>query len=70
MSRAPSAETQLRSERRITKLLRSQLAETAKQLTEYRWLASKAEADAAEWKKRFDVLLSREPSPATEGKHE
>lgn len=63
MSRVPSAETQLKCLRREHKRLSDALTEAQRELTAYRGRASKAEAETAEWKKRFDILLSREPKP-------
>ena len=57
--RKPSAETELR---RANKQLRefNKLVMTLKmELSNYRARATKAETDAAEWRKRFDMLLSK-----------
>jgi len=59
MSKAPSDKTLLQTERRLTRDLRVELERYKQFCAEYRMRASKAEADAAEWKNRFDVLLSK-----------
>lgn len=61
MSKAPSEATQIRT-------LKRQLLDTEKCLgairteaSNYRTRATKAEQELAEWKQRFDLLLSRTP---------
>jgi hypothetical protein len=61
MSRMPSAETQLRAERRENNALRSQLEAARIDCTAYRTRATKAEQEVAEWKRRFDALLKIVP---------
>ncbi len=65
MSRMPNAETQLKSLRREHRRISDALSDAQRELTTYRGRASKAESEAAEWKRRFDILLSREPPPPT-----
>lgn len=59
MSKAPSVETQLRTERRENSELRKQLSAARFEVTNYRTRATKAEQEAAEWKRRFDVLIDK-----------
>ena len=68
MSRAPSVITQLKNLRRENKRISDALTDAQRELTAYRGRASKAEAEAAEWKKRFDILLSWEQSPTSGAK--
>jgi len=63
MSRAPSEATKIRN---LTRMLRNrevELQAVKQQREAYRLRATKAEQEAAEWKRRFDILLSREPTP-------
>ena len=65
MSKPPSTETLLRSERAKVRALTNSL-EGAKQLAaHYRARATTAEQELAEWKRRFDALLKivQEPKP-------
>lgn len=57
MPQKPSAETQLRTARRLLRDATIELATARKQRDEYRARATKAEQEAAEWRKRFDRLL-------------
>lgn len=57
--RKPSAETELRSMRRHNKELQKILMEVRGEAGNYRQRATRAETDAAEWKRRFDLLLSK-----------
>ena len=70
MSKAPSILTQFKNLRREHKRISDALTDAQRELTYYRGRASKAEADAAEWKKRFDILLSREPTPTASEKQD
>ena len=62
MSRKPSTETELKTLRRDYKRMSDAQKETLRELTAYRGRATKAETEAAEWRRRFDILLSREPT--------
>jgi chromosome segregation ATPase len=64
MSRKPSAETELRHVKRQLKAHDTALKETRIQLNEYRGRATKAESEAADWRKRFDLLLARTANPS------
>ena len=55
----PSAETELRSVKRHNKELQEALIEARGEAANYRQRATRAETDAAEWKRRFDLLLSK-----------
>ena len=57
MPREASTETKLRTARANIKELQRALSEAEKQRTAYRERATKAEQEAAEWKRRFDILL-------------
>jgi hypothetical protein len=63
MSHKPTAETEVKSLRREVKRLKAELADARASANEYRPRASRAEAEVSEWKKRFDLLLKREPLP-------
>jgi FtsZ-binding cell division protein ZapB len=63
MSRAPSAETQLKNLRRLHNELQRELNTARIAADAYRARATKAEQEAADWRKRFDALLAREPKP-------
>lgn len=58
MSRVPSDATMLRNARREIRDLEKHLAGTVKDRETYRIRATKAEQECAEWKRRFDLLLS------------
>lgn len=62
MSKLPSPETQLRTERRENKALREQLHAARSDCAAYRTRATKAEQEGAEWKRRFDALLKIVPT--------
>jgi len=59
MAGSPSAETQLKIVRREYKRTIENLQATKKESDEYRARATKAEQEVAEWKRRFDLLLSK-----------
>lgn len=61
MSNKPSAETELRTSRRLLSQQRASIAFSAHELTNLRYQLKKAMDDAAEWKRRFDELLARVP---------
>lgn len=61
VGRQASDKTLLLAERRLVKRLREEMREVQDQLFNYRQRATKAEQELAEWKKRFDNLLSRTP---------
>lgn len=61
MARLPSAETQLRSARSDLRAANKRAHELQGLAESYRLRATKAEQEAAEWKKRFDALLARTP---------
>jgi predicted RNase H-like nuclease (RuvC/YqgF family) len=65
MSRIPSDATALKNCRAELRRMNEENGQLKASLSEYRGRASKAEAEVAEWKRRFDILLSREPSPPT-----
>lgn len=58
MAKAPSTDTQLRTTRALLRGVEAELARTRQQATDYRIRATKAEQECAEWKQRFDTLLS------------
>lgn len=60
MTREPSDATKLRAARSEVAALTGMLADAEIRARTYRELARKAEQDAAEWKVRFDKLLSRD----------
>ncbi len=68
MTRQPSAETQLRTLRADLRRLSAEAAGMAREATDYRRRASKAEAEVAEWKRRFDLLLARTPAHPVGGR--
>ena len=59
--RKPSAETELRLTRRELKRSMVDRLNLTNELAGYRRRATKAEQECAEWKSRFDMLLSRTP---------
>ncbi len=68
MSKAPSTETQLRSENADNKKLRKMLMDQQVELSRLkaanvtaRGAETQARQEAAEWRKRFDDLLARIP---------
>ena len=63
MSKAPSAETQLRSAKKELKRVVDERNAAIAQREVYRARATKAEQEVAEWKRRFDTLLAREQLP-------
>lgn len=62
MSRKPSPETELRTVRREIKRWKAGYDERVKDCTAFRLRAIKAEEEAADWRKRFDLLLARTPA--------
>jgi uncharacterized NAD(P)/FAD-binding protein YdhS len=66
MSKAPSAETQLRSVRRVLRQCQEDLIRTKQTAEGYRARSTKAEQEVAEWKQRFDAMLKIVP-PTTSG---
>lgn len=62
MSRTPSTATKLRNAIREQKMTRAELTKIATAAEQYRARATRAETEAAEWKRRFDLLLKREPA--------
>jgi hypothetical protein len=63
MGKAISPATELRHVKRELKELNTALRETRIQLQEHRSRTNRAEGEVSEWKKRFDLLLKREPLP-------
>ena len=61
MAKQPSEATQLRTLRTTLKLAQMERAEAERQCAVFRARASRAEQDASEWKKRFDLLLEKSP---------
>ena len=61
MSRMPSDATQLRNVRREVKALKAERAQLVGEREQYRARATKAELEAADWRRRFDMLLLRTP---------
>lgn len=59
MARTRSAETQLRSVTRELKNVRENHRRMMGERDAYRIRSTKAEQEAAEWKARFDLLLSK-----------
>lgn len=62
MPRQQSDATALRQEKSLTRTLDKELTKVRQELQHYRQRASKAEAEASEWKTRFDKLLERSPA--------
>lgn len=58
MSRKPSAETELRWAKSDLKSLRKDHGALAAKCEHYRIRATKAEQELAEWRQRFDLLLT------------
>lgn len=67
MSKPPSVATQLRHATRDINSLRLSLSIQCSEVEKFRARATKAEQECAEWKRRFDLLLAREPLPAPTG---
>lgn len=63
MGKVRSDATELRRLRKQLKDLDTALRETRIQLQDYRARTTRAEGEVSEWKKRFDLLLKREPVP-------
>lgn len=63
MARKPSAETELRTVKRLLAERTKELAFVTNNREHYRIRATKAEQEVAEWKRRFDELLRLKPSP-------
>lgn len=63
MAKSPSAETQLRTLRSELKRVREERDDARSSTIHYRQRAEKSEQESEEWKRRFDTLLNREPSP-------
>lgn len=61
MSRPQSDATQITSLRRQLREAERDMRTVESQRDVYRTRATKAEQEAAEWKARFDILLSRDP---------
>lgn len=59
MSRKPSAETELRNVKRELKRAREACADMRAELDGFRARATRAEQEAAEWRRRFDLLLEK-----------
>jgi hypothetical protein len=64
VGRPASDKTLLTTERRINKRLMNEMHAVSRERDGYRIRATKAEQELAEWKKRFDLLLARTPSPS------
>jgi hypothetical protein len=60
MSRAPSLQTRFKTIRRMHTNLQKELNTARIAVEAYRARATKAEQEAAEWRKRFDLLLAKE----------
>ena len=60
MPKQLSIETRFRSALREIADLRKKLSIETQNVAHYRQRASKAEAEAGEWKRRFDQLLARD----------
>lgn len=65
MSKAPSLETKVKTLQREVKRLTVELGSVRASAAEYRSRTNRAEGEVSEWKKRFDLLLKREPPTAT-----
>jgi hypothetical protein len=65
MSRAPSDKTALLTARREIKRLTGELNSAKAAWSGYRERATRAEMDASDWRKRFDLLLARTPKEFT-----
>jgi multidrug resistance efflux pump len=66
----PSEKTQLAAARREIRRLTDEWKRASASVAEYRARATKAEQELAEWKRRFDLLLSRTPQLSAGEKHE
>lgn len=67
MSKAPSDATLLRQAKSKLSDMERQFNTKKAEAEAYRVRATKAEQEVAEWKKRFDILLAREPKPLNAG---
>lgn len=59
MARTPSPATELRNLKSRLKLEEAAYSSLSKERDVYRTRATKAEQEAAEWKRRFDLLLEK-----------
>jgi len=60
--RKPSAETELRTTRRLLNNLRAEIGPLNADRNRWRDLYTQASRDEAEWKRRFDALLKIVPT--------
>jgi hypothetical protein len=65
MSKKPSDTTRLRQVLAEVREVRRELNTVRIELAHYRGRASKSEAETADWKRRFDLLLTRTPPVPT-----
>jgi molecular chaperone GrpE (heat shock protein) len=63
MSKPPSDKTIIATLKRQLREDEASVSRLSAECHSWRNRATKAEQEAAEWKKRFDILLSREPKP-------
>jgi 16S rRNA G966 N2-methylase RsmD len=61
MSRKASDATLLNRAKAELRILQRQVETMKIELASYRGRATKAESEAADWRKRFDILLARDP---------
>lgn len=66
MSKPPSAATLLRNANSKVRDLQRQLIFIKAELERFRGRTTKAEIEAADWRKRFDLLLARSPNDSSE----
>lgn len=66
MSKKPSDATLLRQAKSRINDLTRQLAIASGDRERYRTRATKTEIEASDWRKRFDLLLAREPQTSGE----
>lgn len=59
MSRKPSAETELRNVKRELNRVLGDCADMRAERDNFRARATKAEQEAADWRRRFDLLLEK-----------
>lgn len=65
MSRQPSDATLLKRANSDVRMWKKRWMETQTELNNYRARATKAEQEAADWRRRFDILLTRSESTSS-----
>jgi hypothetical protein len=61
VSKKPSVETELKTVKRMLRDMTERETRAVNTCELYRQRATKAEQEAAEWRRRFDLLLARTP---------